>query len=241
MEDKYKYYVLGYVMADGCLATSAKGYDYITITTVDEDIANKISSMYGGKVTGYKVKNKTWKKRYTFSLWNRNLVNWMKDKGIVKRKTGKELFPITSDENTKYFIKGFFDGDGMVTIFKNWLLSGFACANKEFLLSIRRRLSDLAFISIDSGALIKEKSNCYKLRYSVKDTIKLCRFLFNNSDIHMDRKKDKYIEYIKNFVPQRLDVQSPSYNKRWSKIKSDLYGDIESIPEMEYQYVKNVL
>jgi len=238
MKEKHKYYLLGYAMADGCLATTTKGYDFIPIATTDKEMAYKISEITGTKASRYKTK---WKDRYTISIWNRELVDWMKSNGIIKRKTGKETFPNASEKNIKHFIAGYFDGDGMVTIFKNWLLSGFACANKEFLLNIRRVLSHQAGISKDSGTLVKEKSKCYKLRYSVKDTIKLCRFIYNDSDIFMKRKKDTYLRYIKDFAPQRLDVRSPVYNRRWAKIKSDLYGDIESIPEMEYQYVKHVL
>jgi hypothetical protein len=227
MEDKYKYYILGYAMADGCLAESGKGYEYVSITTTDEDMAKKLSEIIDCKITRYKIKKKKWKTRLTVNVWDRNFVTWLKKNGLIFRKTGKESFPITNAENTRYFIKGYFDGDGMLTVFRDWLLSGFACANRDFLLLLRRKLSDLANISKDSGTLVKEKSNCCKLRYSVKDSIKLCRFLFCDSQIHMDRKINTYIEYIKNFVPQRLNVQSPEYNKRWAKIKSDLYGDIK--------------
>jgi hypothetical protein len=238
MEKEILYYLLGYVFADGCLSTSKKGYDYIAISTSDEEIAKKISIYTHTKVTKCKTK---WKMRFTVCIWNRQIVDWMKSKGIVKRKTGFEEYPELDLNNLNHFIRGFLDGDGMISIFKNLIFSGFACANKKFLLDLRRDISYHAGISKDSGTLLKERdANCFKLRYSVKDTIKLCRYIYKNSTIFMERKKQNYLNYIRDIVPQRLCVQGRSGN-RWAKIKSDLYSDIEKVPEMELQYLHKVL
>jgi len=238
MKSKHKYYLLGYVFADGCLCTSTKGYDFVQIATVDREMAIKLSHILGTKVTRTKTK---WKDRYTIDIWNRELVDWLKSKGIEKRKTGKEKYPEVELVDLHHFIRGYFDGDGMVTIFKKLLLSGFACANKDFLLNLRRDLSYHAGICKDSGTLLKENNvNCYKLRYAIRSTIRLCRYIYNDADIFMKRKKDVYLKYMKDIAPQRLCVQGRAGN-RWAKIKSELYGDIKSIPIEEYQYLKRIL
>jgi len=238
MLSKYKYYLLGYIFADGCLCTSTKGYDYIQIATVDKNMAYKIAKLTGTKVSMLKTK---WKDRYTISIWHRELVDWFKDKGIIKRKTGKEIYPEVELEYLSHFIRGYMDGDGMITIFKNLLLSGFACANKEFLLNLRRDLSYHAGISKDSGTLLKENdAECFKLRYAIKNTIRLCRYIYQDADIFMERKKNNYLTYIRDIAPQRLCVQGRSGN-RWVKIKSELYSDVEKVPEEELQYLRKVL
>ena len=238
MLDRHKYYLLGYIFADGCICTSAKGYDYIQITTVDEEMAIQISKLTNTKVTKFKTK---WKVRNTVLIWDKELVNWFKSKGVIKRKTGKEIYPEVELEFLHHFIRGYLDGDGMIYIFQGKLASGFACASKEFLMGIRRDLSNHARISRDSGCLRKEKdANCYKLTYAMKDTIKMCRYIYRDDDIFMKRKKEKYLTYVRDIAPQRLNVQSPNENK-WVKIKSELYGDIERVPEMELQYLRNIL
>lgn len=238
MLNKHKYYLLGYIFADGCLCASAKGYDYIQIATVDRDMAHKIAELTGTKVSRLKTK---WKDRYTIAVWDRALVDWFKSKGITKRKTGKEEYPEVELEFLSHFIRGYMDGDGMITIFKNLLLSGFACANKEFLLDLRRDLSYHAGISKDSGTLLKENdAECFKLRYSIRDTIRICRYIYRDADIFMSRKKENYLTYVRDIAPQRLCVQGRSGN-RWAKIKSELYSDVKSIPDEEYQYIKNIL
>lgn len=238
MEKEILYYLLGYVFADGCLATSSKGYEYISISTADEEIAKKISLYTNTKVTRFKTK---WKMRYSVCIWDRELVDWMKSKGIIKRKTGFEQYPELDLDCLNHFIRGFLDGDGMISIFKNLLFSGFACANKDFLLNLRRDISYHAGVSKDSGTLLKEcVANCYKLRYSVSDTIRLCRYLYKNATIFMERKKQNYISYIRDIAPQRLCVQGRAGN-RWAKIKSELYSDIEKVPEEELQYLSKVL
>jgi hypothetical protein len=238
MLNRHKYYLLGYIFADGCLCTSTKGYDYIQIATIDSDIAYKIAELTGTTVGKFKTK---WKIRYTISIWDRELVNWFKSKGIIKRKTGKEIYPEVELEFLPHFIRGYMDGDGMITIFKNLLLSGFACASKDFLLNLRRDLSYHAGISKDSGTLLKENdAECFKLRYAIRDTIRICRYIYKDADIFMERKKNNYLAYVRDIAPQRLCVQGRAGN-RWAKIKSELYSDVKSIPKEEYQYLKEVL
>jgi len=242
LEERHKYYLLGYIIADGCLCTSSKGYDFIQITTTDAPMAKKLSKILKTKVTRFKTK---WKVRYTISIWNRAYVDWYKSQGICKRKTGKEIYPDVIPEYKNHFIRGFFDGDGMVIIFKKLLISGFACANREFLLRLRRDLSDYAGISKDAGTMRKENdAECYKLKYSISDTIRLCRFLYNDADIYMERKKNTYLSFVKDIASQRLYVQGQGRGKgshKWVKIKSDLYGDIKSIPLEECQYLVKIL
>jgi hypothetical protein len=235
---KHMYYLLGYIFADGCLCQSAKGYEYIQIATVDKNMAEKISVITETKPTRTKTK---WKDRYIIRVWDRELVDWFKSKGIIRRKTGKEIYPEVNLDCLHHFIRGYMDGDGMITIFKNLLLSGFACANKDFLLGLRRDLSYHAGISKDSGTLLKENdAECYKLRYAIRDTIRICRYIYRDDDLHMERKKNNYLTYIRDIAPQRLCVQGRAGN-RWAKIKSELYSDVEKVPEMELQYLRKVL
>ena len=238
MESKHKYYLLGYIFADGCLCTSTKGYDFIQIATVDEEMAIQLGNLIGAKIQRTKTK---WKDRYTIDIWDKELVDWFKSKGIIKRKTGKEIYPEVELVDLPHFIRGYMDGDGMITVFKNILVSGFACANKNFLLSLRRDLSYHAGICKDSGTLLKERdAECYKLRYAIRSTIQLCRYIYKDADIFMKRKKDAYLNYMRDIAPQRLCVQGRAGN-RWAKIKSELYSDIERVPEMELQYLRKVL
>lgn len=198
-------YILGLLYADGCNHEQHHKIE-LSLDKIDEDIVIKVSKiLLNGNVDikEYPQKNNP-SNRVCLYLINQKLSDDLKKWGCVARKTLVLKFPELPNNLRHHFIRGYFDGDGSLTI-KERLMK--RCKNKsriayfsivstkEVLEEIGKTFSDLGVHFEINKRHKKRKNNNFTLRISGNRQIKtVCDYLYNGANIFLDRKKDSYLE-----------------------------------------------
>lgn len=193
-------YVLGYIVADGCITndrTRKKNPFTFNITSVDKDHLLDIKRALGSEYKLSTKKNGHGGTAYQIQMRNRILCEDLMRLGVVPRKTYR-LQPMKVPE--KYFsdfVRGFFDGDGTVYLYKvngvTQIKAGFVCASRSFLVDFNRHLCKSISIPIKS---IHENDTPRKMiRYAtafyIDDCDKLKQFMYRNRpQLFLKRKRN---------------------------------------------------
>lgn len=113
--------------------------------------------------------------------------------GCVNKKSNKIKLPSINDNLYRHFIRGYFDGDGSISYGKNITLN-FVSGSFIFLEEISSLLNRE---TLCKKANLVGKSNNYRyLSYNRLDDIRnIYEYLYNESTLFLERKKEK-IEYI---------------------------------------------
>lgn len=119
-------------------------------------------------------------------------------KGMFEHKSLTLLFPtdeVVPKTLTAPFIRGYFDGDGYITQKCNSISCGF-CGAIEFLTKLSEILN-LSKITIGRKRNLEEKNiNNYSLDITRKQDVEnFLNYIYSNSQIHLDRKYEKYLLY----------------------------------------------
>jgi hypothetical protein len=71
----------------------------------------------------------------------------------------------------------------------------FTSGSKLFLISLHENLKNMCM----SGGFVIDKNGAYELAFSIKDSLALYRFMYNNvpASIYMDRKYKKFNKALK--------------------------------------------
>ena len=224
-------YVLGYLYADGNLenASYLRGR-YIRFSSVDRDILEKVkqSLCSAHKIVSQKPGWPNGKQRYLLRIGSHKIYNSLLKYGLYPNKSLTIKFPDVPPGYLADFIRGYFDGDGCVSLYKvrgvhqevvvKRLLIAFTSGSIDFL----NRLAAL----LRQGITLKQSTvyvshRSYQLRYSTEDSIKLFKFMYASvsQDLYLARKLNVFRDYFK-IRPQRIDGEVHStlnrfYTARW--------------------------
>lgn len=223
-------YVLGFVVADGCVGVKrirkrdgGKQY-YFNITSKDRLHLENIKKAMNGQQKIYsKQSGYTNKKDYYFiQVGHQEICNDLLKLGIYPRKT-YNLDPIkVPDKYFSDFVRGFFDGDGTVYIYKvngvPQIKSGFVSPSLTFIKDFNQRLCRALNIPEKNihqtspertdRTLIK-----YDICFYIDDCEKLAKFMYgNNATLYLPRKRRifekwksiKRRHYIKQNYPSKI-------------------------------------
>lgn len=190
-------YVLGFIYADGCLIEHKNGYNGLDITSKDLGILRLIKRQL-------KAEHKIGKKErgYRLQIRNKNIYKDLLTYGLTPRKSKTIIFPNIPKKYSSHFIRGLFDGDGSVMIWREprwrhtWQIrTSFTSGSKNFLLGLKSYLE-----SIDNSlrGRISEITRGYHLRYlSMSECIALYKLMYRSkSNIYLKRKKDKFDSFL---------------------------------------------
>lgn len=202
-----KAYILGFLMADGCVCKteptkSTPDRLIINISIKDKNILEFIKKELecSYSVREYIPIESTYSNNMMCSL-TINSMQLCKDlisHGVIPNKTGKETFPKLPRKLKRHFIRGFLDGDGWITTANksSTKVIGFI-SNYQMLLSLKEVIA--SNIHIYGSAHIKEdyrknkkNKNIYTLEFAHKDDIRqLKQFLYKNANFYLKRKYSK--------------------------------------------------
>lgn len=188
-------YVLGWLMSDGCIQFIPNKKYCIRFDLKDYDILELIRDLLESNHPIRTTKNRN---TYQLIIDSKKLVRQLLDLGITPNKTYKLKLPQIEYSLYKHLIRGYFDGDGSVRINlkKNNVkqLTSYICSvNKEFLASIGE------IIKNNTGNTIKiyeEKPGFYKLFYGAKESFAFYKYMYDDTEMYLKRKKQIFDEAI---------------------------------------------
>ena len=210
-----KAYWLGFMYADGNIRKNIhkKGYESYVISlnqSEKEPLEKFINSINGKNIKISQRLTKENKLIFSIVLNSKILYNGLNSKGCVPNKSLILKYPANITKKLEnHFIRGYFDGDGSVyqlrnmVKFKNHVAiynSGgiTICGTFEFLTELKKRLQ---FLQNNGKNITKENrriSNTWSLRFdSIKRLTIFYNYLYQDSIIYLQRKKDKFEQIFK--------------------------------------------
>lgn len=209
-------YTLGYIYADGSLedASYLRG-KYFKVTSVERKNIEKIRDWMNSKHTIIEIKPllASRKTRYILRIGSHEIYNDLIKLGLYPNKSLTIKFPVIPKKFFGDFIRGYFDGDGCVRIWRTKgkkqelilrkLCTVFTSGSKEFLQGLADKVSE----SIGTNQQkVYDGHESYMLSYSTGDSVKLFKFMYGKvkKSVYLERKADIYKWYFE-LRPQRVD------------------------------------
>lgn len=199
-------YVLGYWFADGNMFfDKTNGSYYISYASKDYDLAVKVLRVLGSQREPYSNKDNVYRVRFS----SKYMYNRLMELGGSPTKSLTVSFPAVPSNMLSHFLRGNLDGDGHISLKKNYYpLAGFT-GNFNFLTGIR----DSVPISSNLRIANKDNFNSYKLEYYGRNANFLLDFLYKDATIYLERKFERYLDSQKwvGRVPSRRawNVRTP--------------------------------
>ncbi len=209
--------ILGFIYADGCIMKKNKILN-INLSVIDKDYLQNINSILKntGPIRCYKTNpiycSRTGKKyqgkdRCMLTISRKRIYDDLEKIGVVPRKTWANLgIPKIPYNLIKYFILGFFEGDGSISI-KNTNKNKTACFTIAVGKKIAGEIADFFLKELKIPKLKLDKGkNIYSLTYASQEAVtRICTLLYqDHTGLRMERKYNKWQEAQKLYNnPQR--------------------------------------
>ena len=192
-------YILGYITADGCVykrKDRKNGY-ILNITSKDKKSLLKIGKRLSPDCCITRKYNSQRMLYYQIQVRSKEIYNDLISLGIYPRKT-YNLGPIkVPDKYFSDFVRGFFDGDGTVYIYKvngtQQIKAAFVSVSLSFITHFNQHLCDRLNIvpkSIHEELTKGKKMVRYSICFYIDDCEKLSEFMYgNNPSLYLPRKR----------------------------------------------------
>ncbi len=204
LDTQQKAYVFGLFFADGCITTR----NTVRLSLIDEQIIKDIYTIFPFFNEGsfdFGVYNKNSKRQYSISKKNVDLYTQFYKHGIYPRKSteNKEELKIPktiTDNLVHHFIRGYFDGNGSISIptkRPNLRRVEICSSSNNFIIELKIYLESKGL----NCPIYREKQNTKSILYilewvNTKDILSIKKFLYRDSSIHLNRKKEKFDSFI---------------------------------------------
>jgi hypothetical protein len=177
-------YILGFIYADGHLDPNSYR---LSLVIKDLDLLQSINRAMGSE---YPIlRDASTKRYYALYICSMTIYNDLVSIGLVQNK--KDIkYPNVPDEFKPSFVRGFFDGDGSVSLrwnSRDIINTEFVSSSIDFLKGLHNDIK--AYAGVHGGSLKKVKwANAYRLRYGHYDSIKLGCWMYSTNGIYLKRK-----------------------------------------------------
>jgi hypothetical protein len=218
IDTEYKAYILGFIYADGTIDDKIKGNRQkrlkISIQEEDSYILDKLLLDINGNktITRYpksSIEN-NWKKQKSASVASNEICNDLISLGCYPRKSTVGMkFPKIPENLMNHFIRGFFDGDGCITVNKK-IYRGKKVTSENFKIKLAFTSTDKDFLNTLCSYLpITKIYKTEKLRKMIvytywierkQDIENVQEYLYKNANYFLKRKFDKFYMPIKSQV-----------------------------------------
>ena len=229
MNTEEQFYWLGFMYADGNISKEGNRVE-MRLSLKDKDHLEKFRKFLQ-LTTEIRIGETNGIKFCHLSVRNKHLWNILNKLGCVPQKSLTLTFPnlnlFKNTENILHFIRGYVDGDGCLTIFKDGdkLRTRLTMVGTEsFLNSINYLFSNKGYIRNKST---KNYTNqAFELKFSDIPSRILARYLYENATIYLDRKYEKFLEFC------RLEEESSR------RLSSNIGEDCDVNPEINSEIAK---
>lgn len=208
-------YVLGFFTADGNMIKNNRGAHFIAFYSTDKDIIGKIRIALNSNLK-VSLKNKHsinshWKNSYQLQIGSKEIFNDLLNLGMTPNKSLTIKMPIVPPEFLSHFLRGYFDGDGHVSVStyqqkdrKNKskvIITGFTSGSRNFLEGLKKILKKREIIR--GGTLFH--SSGHRLCFSTHDSLRLYNFMYRNENsLCLSRKKVIFEHYFNNWTGRSI-------------------------------------
>ncbi|MBW2994800.1 hypothetical protein KY312_00460 [Candidatus Woesearchaeota archaeon] len=226
-------YILGFTYSDGNVHDKCLCWKLSNKDDSDKNLLIKI--------------NKTMRSNYPVTsgntffrlrISNPIILKDIKNLGIVPNKTKTIKFPFIPERFLRDFIRGYFDGDGWITIrnrknrgYKE-INIGFACGSRTFLKSLVQKLNEN--LNFSNNNLRKRKkvtknrkvTYCYQIEYYSQRAMSLIKYLYDDlkdNDLYLQRKCNKQLE------ARKVYKEFICKTKLWRKIENKFEMPMEKL------------
>lgn len=185
IDTEHKAYWLGFLMADG-YNNEKHGKIEITLKSTDKEMLELFNKDIQSE---YKISDKNIGKYNAcrLTIGSRKMSDSLSKIGCVQCKSLILKFPTIQTELIHHFIRGYFDGDGSISI-RNNSCNFHIIGTEEFLEECRKHIGL-------SNTKLDKKGKSYDLRYGGMNNAKtIFDYLYKDATIYLERK---YIEFIK--------------------------------------------
>ena len=213
-----KAYWLGFIYADGYISLAAN-YSYsIGISLAEKDrnhLKKFIKSLDGNNQIKDYSQNTLYKVGTKYSrvlLYSKLMYGDLIKQGVFEHKTNILKWPQSLPEKLEnHFIRGYFDGDGCLTHVlrkKNNHRLDFAIkilSTDAFLTELYKRLKQTNITTPLRFYKRKEHQTVSSLEISGNNNVeKVLNYMYKDATIYLDRKYDKYNEFISYFYSRAI-------------------------------------
>lgn len=202
IDNEYKAYWLGFIMADGCIHKQRNSYILgISLNKKDTNHLEKFkTNISSNKKLFYNTKNCT----ISLYIYSQKIYNDLYNLGCIERKSLTLEFPQNIRKDLiKHFIRGYFDGDGSLF----WLMN-YHYPRCKFIssLSFVTSLKAIIMHELDIlGSIDDSGSNCYALVFSKRSkVIDVCDWMYKDANIYLDRKYNRYLQLMEENCAHKL-------------------------------------
>ena len=200
IDTEEKAYWLGFIYADGCISNDNKQQLIIELCKQDKIVLEKFIGSINGNNQIYENKHSC-----RLTICQKAFTNNLLDKGVFPKKSLLLKFPNTNiipKQLIRHFIRGYFDGDGSISCnqYYNKTQDNYYYVSEFNILGTISFVESLSEFLPSSKYKIKHETrqtNVYKYRvYNRVDIIKIFHYLYDDSNIYLERKYDKFIDII---------------------------------------------
>lgn len=203
IDTEQKAYLLGFLFSDGCIT---KG-NTVRISLVDKEIIDKLAIEFPFFNTGsfdFSIYHKNNKIQYSLVKQNSKLYQDLTNHGLIERKSTENsnllILPNLKNELMNHFIRGYFDGNGSISIPKtrpNLRRIEICSSSKTFIETLKNYLESINI----NCPYYREKQNTSSILYVLEwikneDIIIFKDFLYKNSTISLKRKKEIFDNFV---------------------------------------------
>ena len=217
-------YVLGFIAADGCMEDEyyIRG-KYLRLCSSDREILEKIKVILQSEHRIVIIKPKEiiiWGKKYTskeqyiLRIGNHQIYNDLIKLGITPAKSKTICLPRIPFAFIAYFIRGYLDGDGCISIYrkKKRLSVTFTSGSKIFLEQLAQIISMAFNVKVHN---VLENNRAFQIKYSTRESVSLLQYLYADigNKLYLERKYNLFLDFLSNYpkwreyngvVPKRL-------------------------------------
>lgn len=195
IDTEEKAYWLGFLYADGNVHLHSKSWKVeLGLQEQDYEHLVKYAAFIGySKQPSYRPKTKS----YRIVTGSRLMAEQLMSKGCVPRKSLILTFPsydVVPKELMRHFIRGYFDGDGCITLRHNvnsTVPIPSLLGTKEFLQGL---LNEIGFA--DTQIIKKEEwtaSNTYNLVFRKEQGYRFLDYMYKDAAVFLQRKYNRYL------------------------------------------------
>lgn len=209
IDNERKAYWLGMLLADGSIIKKSDNSYRIKLELkvedkyIIEEFTKDIESDLKVRDYKYEYKDRKAKHNAMLSVASTKMAHDLSRYGIVPKKTLKNnSIPNIPDEYLHHFIRGYFDGDGGITLIKpkdqNIHRAKISfCADKKLSSELENLLLNKLNITSKTIDMKKYGHNILSVRFGKNEDIKrFYNYIYKDATIYLKRKKEKFDKFF---------------------------------------------